>query len=168
MTAYTFDGQLAHGAQGEAALDAFFAAWFTIAPATPAQQRRGIDRIFTPRQAARRSERLAVEYKTDSRAGKTGNAFVELVSQDWSGSKTPRRPAVKGWAYTCAADYLVYYVTGGDADAIYIVKPALLRRELPRWARTYPARAVPNASGYATRGLLVPLRELERIAQAVY
>jgi len=79
---YTFDAQKARGDAGEAFLDQVFAADYEIRPATRAEQRRGIDRIFVHRQTGRR---LAVEYKTDYKAAHTGNAFVETVSVDAAG-----------------------------------------------------------------------------------
>jgi len=96
---YTFDTQKARGDAGESFLDQVFAADYEVRPATRAEQRRGIDRIFTHRQTGRR---LTVEYKTDYKAAHTGNAFVETVSVDTAGKA--------GWAYSSAADYLIYYV----------------------------------------------------------
>lgn len=161
MTAYSFATQLAQGEAGEQYLDRFFGAWFRITPATARQQRRGIDRIM---HHDRTGQSWAFEYKTDSRAGRTGNAFVEIISQDWG----DERRNVRGWAVTCAADFLAYFVTGGDAECIYILRPGRIREHLQRWAARYPRRSVPNASGYSTVGLLVPLDEFERIAEAVY
>ena len=45
--AYDFRERLTAGEQGERRLDAFFRQWYSILPATPTQQRQGIDRIFT-------------------------------------------------------------------------------------------------------------------------
>src|SRR5690606_23251114 len=116
--AYQFDAQHADGLAGEAFLDALFSRWYRIRPASAAQQRRGIDRWF--RTATRR---LAVEYKTDHTAARTGNAFVETVSVD-----TAHKP---GWAYTSQADYLVYYIP--PDGLVYVLRFAVLRRELARW-----------------------------------
>jgi len=49
---------------------------------------------------------------------------------------------------------------------IYVIALAVLRRELPRWVQAYPLRAAQN-EGYATHGVLVPLDEFERHAEAV-
>ena len=150
---YTFDAQKARGDAGEALLDQVFAADYKIRPATRAEQRRGIDRIFTHRKTGRR---LAVEYKTDYKAAHTGNAFVETISVDTVGKA--------GWAYSSAADYMIYYVPGDEV--IYVIALAVLRRELSRWVREYPLRAAQN-EGYATHGVLVPLDEFEQHAEAV-
>jgi len=90
---YTFDAQKARGDAGESFLDQVFATGYEIRPATRAEQRRGIDRIFTRRKTG---WRLAVEYKIDYKAAHTGNAFVETVSVDTAGKA--------GWAYSSAAD----------------------------------------------------------------
>ena len=150
---YTFDAQKARGDAGESFLDQVFAADYEIRPATRAEQRQGIDRIFTRRKTG---QRLAVEYKTDYKAAHTGNAFVETVSVDTAGKA--------GWAYSSAADYLIYY--SPDDGLIYVLALEVLRRELLRWVREYPHRAAPN-EGYATHGVLVPLDEFERYAEAV-
>jgi hypothetical protein len=152
MTCYPFHTQQAQGEAGEAVLDRFFSRWYRILPAGRAQQRRGIDRVFVAGQ-----RRLAVEYKSDSTAAKTGNAFVETVSVDTS--RTP------GWAYTSQADFLVYFIP--PDGLVYVVQLATLRRALPGWLRRYPVRAIPN-EGYHTHGVLVPLDEFERLAQRVY
>ncbi len=76
---YAFKAQLTKGEQSEAELDTYFAQWYDIQPLDRAQQRQGIDRIFT-----RKNNGLVftIEYKTDWMAAKTPNAFVETVSVD--------------------------------------------------------------------------------------
>jgi hypothetical protein len=152
--AYDFNERRRAGAQGEVALDAFFAEWYYITPATLAQQRHGVDRIFTDRASG---AQIAVEYKTDWTASRTGNAFVETISVD--------RDSTPGWVYTSSAAYLMYYLP--DDDLVYILTLAALRAQLPRWQRTYPTRAIPNY-GYFTHGVLVPLHEFERLAVEVH
>jgi hypothetical protein len=143
---YTFGAQKARGDVGEAFLDQVFAAEYEIRPATRPEQRRGIDRIFVHRPTGRR---LAVEYKTDYKAG---------------------------WAYSSEADYLIHYIPGDEL--IYVIALEVLRRELPRWVREYPLRAAQNACACATgagegdathaHGVrLVPLDEFEEHAEAV-
>ena len=148
MTVYNFETQLAKGEQAEAVLDAFFSGKFIVEKATPDQQRREIDRVLIDRYSKRR---IAVEYKTDWTASRSGNAFVETVSVDTRN--------VRGWAYTSQADYLAYYVPGDKL--IYIMRFSTLREQLPGWKYKYQRRAIPNA-GYKTIGLLVPLHEFER------
>lgn len=153
MTLYTFDEKFAQGAQGEAFLDAFFKRWYLVFPATPEEQREGIDRYFVH---LRQRRVLAIEYKTDERAGQTHNAFVETVSVD-----TASKP---GWAVTSQADYLAYYIPGDGL--VYIIKFSKLRLALSRWEKIYQTRQIKN-SGYHTHGLIVPLHEFEKLSEAV-
>lgn len=152
MNTYQFNQQLTAGEKGERKLDAYFTKWFKITPATPAEQRQGIDRHFAHSDGSR----YTVEYKTDHTAGKTGNAFVETISVD-----TQNKP---GWAITSQAQILLYYIP--DAGAIYVIPFPTLRQALPTWQQRYPQRAIPNR-GYHTHGILVPLREFEKIAQQI-
>lgn len=147
---YQFDAKLAEGQEYERKIDTVFAKWFQILPATPQQQRQGIDRMFWH---VKDEKRYAVEYKADSVAGKTGNAFVETISVD-----TTNKP---GWAVSSEADMLVYMIT--EPETIYAIPMARIRRELPRWQEQYVTKTAQN-DGYKTHGVLVPLAELEKIA----
>jgi len=151
---YNFKEQLAIGAQGEAFLDSFFHADYQIAPAHAFEQKQGIDRHFINRN---NGTQLRVEYKTDGIAQKTHNAFVETTSVDKNDKA--------GWAYTSTADYLIYYVPGDEL--IYVIRLTKLRKCLPTWATKYPLKSALN-EGYRTWGLIIPLREFERIADRVY
>lgn len=152
---YSFTKQLAQGQTYEDALDARFADRYIIQPATPQQQRQGIDRVYRPRKSPH--EVLYVEYKADRTAARTGNAFVETTSVDTANKG--------GWAYTSQADWL-FYLVAGECEALYLIRMADLRACLPRWQRQYQERRIPN-DGYHTVGLLVPLSEFEQIALAV-
>lgn len=152
---YQFATQLEQGQAYEDVLDARFADLYIIVPATPQQQRQGIDRVFRPRKTPH--EVLYVEYKADSTAARTGNAFVETVSVDTTGRQ--------GWAISSQADWLFYLVPGA-CEALYIIRMADLRQRLPDWQRTCETRRIPN-EGYHTVGLLVPLDEFEAIAYTV-
>lgn len=151
MVAYDFDTQKQAGEISERYLDEHFARWYNIQQATPVQQRQGIDRIFTKPSG----ETLAIEYKTDWAAARTGNAFLELISVDCR--------FVVGWAYSSCADVLIYLV---PASAIYVIRFPQLRLQLPFWTRKYPLRSVQNA-GYQARGILVPLTDFSQVAQQV-
>jgi hypothetical protein len=151
---YRFRQQLSLGAQGEAVLDAYFGERWDITPASPSEQRHGIDRWFVSR--ANPSRRVAVEYKTDHTAGRTHNAFIETVSVDTAGKL--------GWAYTSAAQMLLYYVP--EDERVFVIPLTGLRRALSRWLDRYPKRYIPN-EGYHTHGILVPLMELEATARQV-
>lgn len=154
MTTYKFKTQLTDGEKGERRLDAYFQKWFIIRKATMDEQRLGIDRHFTRRKDQRA---FTIEYKTDHTAGKTGNAFVETISVD-----TDNKP---GWAITSQAQVLCYYIP--DTGIIYVIDFARIRRNLPRWQKEYPHRAIPNR-GYHTHGHLVPLLEFEKIANQIF
>lgn len=147
MTLYHFATQKSIGISGERRLDAYFATWYAITPATDDEQRRGIDRTFRCR---RFGTTVTVEYKTDYTAGRTGNAFIET-----------RVGERRGWAYTAQAAFIVYYVPG--LQRVYVIDVLLLRQRLPLWAQTCRTRRVPN-DRYCAEGLLVPLGELARVA----
>jgi hypothetical protein len=153
---YQFAAQLAEGESYETQIDAFFRSNFNvqISAVDRTTQRRGIDRVWYD---VKDDRTWTVEYKADSLAGKTGNAFIETISVDTTGKL--------GWAYTSQASLLVYLVT--EPQTVYVISMARLRRCLPRWRAAYPTRQAAN-DGYNTHGLLVPLHELERIAAAVY
>lgn len=150
---YAFESQLREGVRGEAALDDSFAADWIITLATDAEQRRGVDRHFIHRATG---EALTIEYKTDYVAGRTRNAFLEIISVD-----VADKP---GWVYSCTADYLFYYV---PADGVvYVLRPARVRHfvdHLSHWRRPVPV----SNRGYRTWGYVVPLRVLERLAVSV-
>ena len=159
MTAMTYDfpTQLVEGQEYERRLDEHFRKFrVQITPATMEQQRQGIDRVFFfPATGSRDT----IEYKADSIAGKTGNAFIETVSVDTPSISKP------GWAVTSQAKYLVYMVT--DPEAIYLVLMANIKAMLPKWRERYPTKAAQN-NGYRTLGVVVPITELERIAICVW
>ncbi|HEY8768742.1 MAG TPA: hypothetical protein VIP09_16035 [Dehalococcoidia bacterium] len=152
---FDFRSQLSKGEAAERLLDEYFSDRYRIFPVDRAAQRSGRDRLFFERDSG---ERTFVEYKTDWRAQETGNVFVETVSVDTENKA--------GWAHTCTADLLFYYVPGRGYEVVYVIEPALLRAELERWSHLYPTRAVQN-EGYKTHGLLVPLAEFERLAREV-
>lgn len=150
---YKFQEQLAIGEENEMKLDSFLAKWFDIDRVSQEGQRQGIDRLFT-----RRDNKVTyrVEYKTDFTASRTGNAFIETVSVD-----TQQKP---GWALHSQADFLIYFLPLDGL--IYAIRMPQLRAQLVSWKARYPLRSIPN-KGYSTIGLLVPLRELERLAVQV-
>lgn len=154
MKTYQFQAQKSQGCKGEKQLDRFFRSDFEITEASPNDQRQGIDRWWKCRESGRV---YSVEYKTDSTAVKTGNAFIETVSVD-------SYPYKKGWAYTSEADLLVYYL---PEKRIYLITFTALRDCLPEWEEMHPTRQIPNV-GYKTHGLLVPLADLAEIAEEIF
>jgi hypothetical protein len=150
MNDYDMHRQLRKGEAAEQYLDSFFLHQFAIQPATPEEQRQGIDRRFTRLSDGRE---FKIEYKADKTAAKTGNAFVETISVD-----TQNKP---GWALTCQADFILYYIVG--TRLLYILRPSDIQQRLEQWAAQYPERYIPNGA-YHTVGLLVPLHEFEQAA----
>jgi len=159
MVTYDFQAQKARGTQAENLLDVEFAVWFVIEPASDVDQRRGIDRYFTHRDSG---IKLTVEYKTDWRATSSGNAFIELENT----AKTADAYTAPGWAYSSQADRIFYYCPGSGGEQVYVLSTKRLRAVLPGWLKRYPRRTVQNRR-YETKGLLVPLAELEAIARQV-
>lgn len=151
---YNFQIQLDKGKQAEIFLDSYFCGEFEITEASRQEQMQGIDRWFKKKQSD--NPKFSIEYKTDWRASETHNAFIETVSVD-TGHRL-------GWVYTCGADYLLYYIP--KDELIYIVKPAKLRNKIDKWIREYKEREIDN-NQYYTRGVPVPLREFEAVAEKV-
>lgn len=151
MNQHDFTTKLREGEEGESFLDQHFSSSFEIFTVGMDDQRRGIDRIFVAN-----GREYKIEYKTDSRAKQTGNAFVETVSVDYQ-----NKP---GWAYYSEADWLIYYTTG--VEVIYIIQMRRIKENLPKWESMF--RTVPSYNnGYRTLGIPVPLDIFERIAERV-
>lgn len=150
---YDFKTQLTRGQTHEHFLDQYCSRWYVIRQATYDEQRQGIDRGFTHKD---NGAVYTVEYKADTTASRTGNAFVETISVDTANKA--------GWAYTSRADWLLYYLPA--SGLIYFFEFAKFRLHLPRWVREFPTRAIPNKR-YKTIGLLVPLAEFEQHANKV-
>lgn len=151
---FDFNRQKAIGEEADAVIDDYFSGWYDIHPASPEEQRRGIDRLWYGREGGVTS----AEYKLDKVAAKSGFAFVEI--------DTNGKGDGSGWAHTSRATWLVYYVPGEAAELIYLIAFINLRAQLDYWRKRCRVVSVPNAT-YDTRGLLVPLREFERIARQV-
>lgn len=143
---YDFGIKLREGQHYENMIIAHFSKEWEVIKATSEQQRKGFDFVFTHKT---NRKTYTVELKSDTRASSTQNAFIETFSVF---------PKKRGWAYTCQADYLFYFLP--KDRLIYILTPKWLRSQLPRWSG-YQLRKVTN-NGYETHGLLVPLKELER------
>jgi hypothetical protein len=128
----------------------YFAEDWEITRASILLQKVGIGFLFKSKKSG---EIYSIELKTDYRAWKTQNAFIETESTENQ----------KGWAYTCKADLIFYYIPQGSI--IYSISPTSLRSHIFRWQRRYSVRSVPNqgqTEQYTTKGILVPLSEFER------
>lgn len=153
MSQYSFGERLRAGSTAEALLDMFFRQWFEVEVVDGKLQAQGVDRLFRGQPL---DDALAVEYKADHMADRTGNAFVETVSVDSEGKP--------GWLWTTKADALVYYVHTDGGGYGYVIDPAAMRRRGYKWTRRYPVKTVSNRE-YHTYGVLVPLDKLERLAE---
>lgn len=142
---FDFERQLHLGADGEHVIREVFGSRFKIQKSVAQEERDGIDFWFSYGGFD-----LAIEVKTDFRAARTRNAFIETTSVD-----TDNTP---GWAYTSRADFLLYYVP--PDRTVYVMPMREIRRRLPHWRKKYELRRVPNA-GYFTEGVIVPLDQFE-------
>ena len=104
-------------------------------------QQQGIDCIISKGDLT-----YSIEIKSDTRASKTGNLFIETISVD--------RQNKKGWAYTTQSDFIFYYL---PIDLIvYILSSKWVKASVKKWESIYPKRTIKN-QGYNTVGLLIPL-----------
>lgn len=146
---YLFEEQLRIGKEAEGHLDEFFSPWFDIRHASLAEEKAsGIDREFVCKHSG---FAFTVEYKRDSRAHSSKNAFIEMVSSVEDGKP--------GWARSSKAGTLVHYIPEGKI--VRLISLGLLRHWLPYFVTKYEWKDIPN-DGYTTRGLLVPLAVIDK------
>jgi len=148
LKVHGFKEKLEEGEKFEAILDSYFETWYDIA-AQKELQKLGIDRIFTSKSS---QERYSVEYKSDSRAAKTENFFIETVSVDVAGKA--------GWALTSCAQLICFFIP--PKNQVVIVEGYLIKKMLTQWKASYPTKKALNP-GYASRGILVPVKEVEKL-----
>lgn len=146
---HDFDEKLREGEGFERVLDRYFSTEYTVTPVSDLMQRQGHDRMFRPFTGG---DSFGVEYKADSKAARTNNAFIETQSVEGR---------TYGWALTAKAHTLVYYIP--PRCIAYWVPFARLRAALPEWRERYPVKAAENAT-YNTLGVIPPLWELARVA----
>ena len=142
---YEFKTQLAKGQKYEEILDEHFTQWYKIKPVSLQFQRLGIDRVFTDENDIR----ITVEYKTDFRAEKTGNVFIELISVD----KTQK----PGWVQSSIAQLLVYYIPGRGIITIPMME---IKKRIKEWMKKYNVIYCANKT-YKSWGLVIPISEIE-------
>lgn len=157
MSWFTKSDQFVRGKNHENDLDDYFRGKGYMITPTSYQEERQLklgDRIFEKDR-----QRYYVEYKADESASRTGNAFVETISVDTDN--------IPGWAYTCKADYIFYYLPLDKR--IFIFTPHTLQSALNVWQKQYPTRPTSKGQnkGYNTHGVLVPLREFGKRADKV-
>jgi len=149
-----FDAAKAVEAKWTPKLDLWLGAKYVVTPATDAQEWTGIDRVLTARHHAASGSRT-IEYKCDELAAQTGNAFIEITSNDVTGRD--------GWARSCSADWILYYVTPDEA---ILLRPDAVRGQLDAWEGTSRIAKADNGD-YRTLGLLVRLEDVRAVAEAV-
>ena len=149
---YKYADQLAAGRDTEDR----FSAWLRghgrhVRAATLEEQYSGIDMWVSEHDGGRLA---SVEVKDDRVSVTSGNAFIETVSSVAKGSD--------GWALTCSAEWLA--VVSGDV--VYWLRPGEVRARVAEWSARCREVTTQNDSGN-TRGVLVPLGEIEALAEAV-
>lgn len=154
---HSFHESLSNGESSEAVLDG----WLSSLPEV-----REVLKVPVVEQKLGLGDRRAiladgdvrtVEFKSDRQGHRTGRAFIETISVDGSGSA--------GWAFTCKADWLVYYTVGDGRGRVLL--PDHLKTAVHGWTRHYEVKTATNPS-YHSYGLLVPLEELDRLAIEVF
>lgn len=150
MAPYDFNKQNAIGKRGEEVIWRWLGKFYRLSPASMAQQRRGIDAIGTHKILG---EVESFEVKTDTYG--SDRIFIETVANDVTQKQ--------GWAYTCTADWLLYYLK--KRGEVLMLRPLRLRRELPQWEHCASA-TIPNRT-YNTIGLLVPRWRVVRVVDAI-
>lgn len=146
---YDFTTQLRLGEKGEAVIDSVLGRHGVLQTVTMDEQRQGIDRIML----LTGGRTLALEYKTDYRAGATGNIFIEL-----------KVGTGLGWLYKTRSDRVVWYLP--HLGEVWVVKTARLFDNLEFWQDTLPVRYVQNPT-YQASGIAVPLAHIKALASMV-
>jgi len=123
-------------------IDKTFSQWYEIYSMPLTIDKIGIDRIWKDKE---RKVFYSVEYKADERAADTGNAFIETISVD-----TSDKP---GWAYTCAAQLICYYVPRWHRA--WMVSTMSIKNNIKEWEQKYRTVSAQN-NGYKTYGIAVP------------
>jgi len=152
---YSFNHQLEKAERIERELDGHFQSLgIHIHPASPKAQRAGIDRWF--KIPLRTGGLVPVEYKSDWKASKSGNVFVELIS-------VLRGNVIEamGWAYSSQADWLFYCLP--DSGYALHIEFTELRKHLAAWVTQFPQKPAQN-QGYISTGILVPLEVFGEIS----
>lgn len=98
---------------------------------------------------------ISVEVKADARAVETGNAWVEIVSKENQGAH------VRGWAYTCGAQVLAYYIP--QRAEVLLFHTVAIKLAVHEWLETFPVKTAHNP-GYVGRGIIVPLDTFSALA----
>ena len=115
---YEFGEQLAR--EEVARLDGHFKERFLFQEVTMTEQKLGMDRIFVNEKGCR----FSVEYKADHKGCKTGNAFIETMSQD--------KNNVLGWGLTSGGRIPLVF---GESSQTRLHQSTRSRRRIGRASR---------------------------------
>jgi len=148
---YDFETQLKLAKEAEIVLDRFFTSFFEWEHTPLVVDKIGIDRYFIGKGTGLH---YGFEYKADTRATSSKNAFVEYVSNDKTGKR--------GWIYTCLSNYLVYYLPldmrGWIMDTLTLKNRYKFEWAPKAEAKEYLVKGIPN-NGYKSWGVCVPLSD---------
>lgn len=159
---YEFAPQYMRGVKGEKAVAQWLSSAYELQPCSLDEQRKGIDLIGVNRDSGLRQ---TFEIKSDDVAGKSRRAFVETVSVL---REVPPRENKQGWAHTCKADWLIYYVP--PLHTAFVMNPINIKRMISAWKMKYTEVWIENngkLGKYRSSGLLVPLQEFEQLGMSV-
>jgi len=155
--AYAFDERKMVGDEGEAILDYHLGQHYElITPPKESEMRWKFDRILRSGK-----KRYTVEYKNCEWADRTGNLFIETVSNSETGSP--------GWALNTIAQIICYRLDG--SGRVFFLDTVQIRMCLDDIQRRFDTKPVQN-DGYYTEGVLVPIEYAHErgiiIAQALF
>jgi len=139
---YAFDERKEAGDEGEAILDYYLSQRFELTkPPEDAEMRWKFDRILRSGQ-----KRYTVEYKNCEWADRTGNLFIETVSNSETGSP--------GWALNTIAQIICYRLN--ESGRVFFLDSVQIRICLDDIQGRFETKSVQN-EGYCTEGVLVPI-----------
>jgi hypothetical protein len=149
---HIFKNSLELGKTGEAQLDDFFIkkGWSIEYVTLEQERKRGVDRIIILPDKSR----ITVEYKTDIKTTKTGNVFLETLSNSKTGKE--------GWLKTSQAQWLIYYRMDVKLAALFNLADLKLL--------DYSSYSVKKAinDGYYSEGIIVPWKDFITKSIEVY
>lgn len=159
MTIYNFQTQLAIGKEAESQLDLYFSQFFVIEQVNLSiEKEQGYDRIFIPKNPNK--PKLQVEYKADFKSLQTGNAYIEYLVYSDTYEKL-------GWALHTQADIVVYALMRDNLLAsMYNISVEKMKGAFEYWSSRFRHTECRNPT-WKSKGLLVPLSELERVCLTV-
>lgn len=150
---HEFSNSLVIGDKHEIELDRFYSQWSKILRVSHTAQAMGIDRVWISNETG---IQYTVEYKSDEIAGRTGNVFIETISNDVTGKL--------GWAYTTCAQWLCYYIP--QMKTAYWIDALVLKYRIKEWEKKYKSISVANKD-YNTIGILMPLDEFKHFCNCI-